>query len=86
MTVDYAKLPKLLKEARRQLSLSQEDLARKLGISFATVNRWENGRVRPSKLARVQLKAFYEDMIDRGKLVLPGEMVDIANAIIQDPY
>ncbi len=76
-------LPKLLKEVRRQLSLSQEDLARKLGISFATVNRWESGKVRPSKLARAQLKAFYEEMVDSGALVLPVRMADNACAIIQ---
>ena len=35
--------PLLVKEVRRQLALSQEDLARELGVSYATVNRWENG-------------------------------------------
>jgi len=47
-----------VKEIRKQLDLSQEDLARELGVSFATVNRWENGQVRPSKLAKAQIKAF----------------------------
>ena len=50
--------PSLVKEIRKQLDLSQEDLARELGVSFAAVNRWENGQVRPSKLARAQIKAF----------------------------
>lgn len=68
------------------MSLSQEDLARKLGISFATVNRWENGKVRPSKLARAQLKAFYEEMVDSGELVLTVDMADIASATIQGIY
>lgn len=47
-----------VKELRRKLSLSQEDLARALGVSFATVNRWENGRTNPSQLARRQFEAF----------------------------
>lgn len=34
-----------IKEARRKLALS-------LGVSFATVNRWENGKTLPSKLAQ----------------------------------
>jgi putative transcriptional regulator len=55
---------------RRQLALSQEDLARQLGVSFATVNRWEKGHSKPSRLARAQLNAFCEQMIARGKLVL----------------
>src|SRR5579859_236853 len=33
---------------RARLGLSQEQLARQLGVSFATVNRWESGRSRPS--------------------------------------
>lgn len=50
--------PSLVKEVRRQLSISQEDLARELGVSYATVNRWENGQAKPSKLARAQLESF----------------------------
>jgi putative transcriptional regulator len=46
--------PKTVKEVRRQLGLSQEELAHALGVSFATVNRWENGKTVPSKLARRQ--------------------------------
>jgi DNA-binding transcriptional regulator YiaG len=61
----------LVKEIRRQLDLSQEDLARQLGVSYATVNRWENGLSKPSKLAKAQLVAFCEKMTKRGKLVLP---------------
>lgn len=53
--------------------MSQEDLARQLGVSYATVNRWENGHSRPSKLAVAQLSAFCDRMIAEGKLVLPEE-------------
>jgi len=52
MAIDEQNLPELVKEVRRQLGISQEDLARELGVSFATVNRWENGKSKPSKLAR----------------------------------
>jgi DNA-binding transcriptional regulator YiaG len=41
---------------RTRLGLSQEDLARKIGVSYASVNRWENGQVTPSKLAKAQIK------------------------------
>ena len=61
----------LVKVLRQQLALSQEDLARQLGVSFATVNRWENGRRTPSRLAQAQLTAFCDKMIAGGKLVLP---------------
>ena len=61
----------LVKEMRRQLALSQEDLARQLGVSYATVNRWENGLSKPSKLAKAQLETFCKKMTSQGKLTLP---------------
>ena len=72
MAIDEQNLSELVKEIRRQLSLSQEDLARALGISFATVNRWENGLVKPSKLAKAQLDNFCARMTRQGKLKLTG--------------
>jgi putative transcriptional regulator len=41
----------LIKEVCVQLALSQEDWARVIGVSYATVNRWENGRFMPFKMA-----------------------------------
>lgn len=61
----------LVKEVRSQLAISQEDLAREIGVSFATVNRWENGQSKPSKLAKAQLDAFCTRMIKGGKVNLP---------------
>ena len=37
---------------REKLSISQEDLARELNVSFATVNRWENSKTKPSRMAQ----------------------------------
>ena len=45
-----------LKKLRQQQGWSQEDLARNLGVSFATVNRWENGKTKPSRLAQEKIK------------------------------
>ena len=45
--------PELVKDVRRQLGISQKELAHKLGVSFATINLWENGKTIPFKLARV---------------------------------
>ena len=50
---------KLLK-IRQNLSLSQEDLAEKLGVSFATVNRWENGHSSPRKSITETIYQLYE--------------------------
>ena len=40
---------------RNRLGVSQEDLARMIGISFATVNRWENGHSIPNKATQLRL-------------------------------
>lgn len=48
----------IIKNIRIRLELSQEELARELGICFATVNRWENGKSTPSRLALVAVKDF----------------------------
>lgn len=62
--------PETVKKIRRQLALSQEELAHALGVSFATVNRWENGRTAPSKLAMKQFTAFCAGQTRSGKLKL----------------
>lgn len=38
--------------SRKKLGMSQQNLAHALHISFATVNRWENGKTRPNQLAK----------------------------------
>ena len=52
-----------IREVPRQLALSQEDLAREPGVSYATVNRWENGRAKPSNLAKAQFDIFCNKMV-----------------------
>ena len=49
------KMQKLIKRIREYLELSQADFAEKLGVTFATINRWENGRAIPTKLAQATL-------------------------------
>ena len=57
-----------VKSIRAQLSLSQENFAHALGVSFATINRWENGKTSPSRLARKQFDQFCDDMRAQGKI------------------
>ena len=37
---------------RRRLNLTQEEFAHAIGVTVSTVNRWENGHIEPSRLAR----------------------------------
>jgi predicted ATPase/DNA-binding CsgD family transcriptional regulator/DNA-binding XRE family transcriptional regulator len=47
-----------IQRLRTRLGLSQEQLARQLGVSFATVNRWESGRTQMSARAGRALAEF----------------------------
>lgn len=42
-----ADIPALVKTLREGMGLTQEQLAREIGVAFATVNSWENGRRAP---------------------------------------
>jgi len=48
-----------IKELRDTLLISQEDLAKMLDVSFASVNRWENGRHQPTLSAKRKLKKLF---------------------------
>lgn len=45
----------LILEIRNRMNVSQENLAKMIGVSFATVNRWENGHSSPNKAAQLRL-------------------------------
>ena len=59
----------MVKEIRSKLNMSQEQLARELQVSFATVNRWENGKNSPNRMAK---KALYDFCKTKG---LEEEMI-----------
>lgn len=52
---------KLIKSIREYLGLSQTEFADKIGVTFATVNRWENGRAIPTKLAQATLYEYCKE-------------------------
>ena len=47
-----------IKRLRAKLGLTQQALADRLGVSFATVNRWENEQTKPSQLSWSHLRQF----------------------------
>jgi ribosome-binding protein aMBF1 (putative translation factor) len=65
------KRTEIVKQVRGRLGISQEDLARALHVSFATVNRWENNQTSPSRLAWRQFVGYCQEMSAKGKLTCP---------------
>ncbi|HCE6421727.1 TPA: N-6 DNA methylase [Pseudomonas aeruginosa] len=47
-----------LRAIRTELNLTQEQLAERLGVSFATVNRWEGGNSKPQRAAQEAIAAL----------------------------
>jgi putative transcriptional regulator len=45
-----------IRQLRQNLNMTQENFAHEIGVTFATVNRWENGRTTPNKVAQKVLK------------------------------
>ena len=57
-----------LRAIRATLDLTQEQLAERLGVSFATVNRWEGGTNMPQKAARATIAALATEAgVDMGE-------------------
>ncbi len=54
----------LVRELRQRLDLTQEKFAAKLGVTFPTINRWENRRAKPSPLALMQIEDLLRDRIE----------------------
>src|SRR5262245_51836663 len=52
----------IVRTLRSKLRLSQEELAQRLNTSFATINRWENGRALPQGAAREAINKLLEEV------------------------
>ena len=50
-----------LRDLRTRLRLSQEELAARLNVSFATVNRWENAKSEPQAAQKMALEKLAEE-------------------------
>lgn len=44
------------------MGLTQEQFAAKVGVTFSTVNRWENGKGTPSPLALRRIEELSEEV------------------------
>ena len=51
------------KTLRSLLGLSQEDFAHEIGVNFSPVNRWENGKMLPSRLAQTRMLEIWKCLI-----------------------
>lgn len=50
----------LVKQLRNKLIITQTELAELLGVSFASINRWENGKYEPTRLVKEKIRLICE--------------------------
>lgn len=67
MNIDYATT---IIKVRAKLNLSQTELSEMLGVSFASVNRWENGKNEPNRLVKEKIRLICEE-----KDILPVQII-----------
>jgi putative transcriptional regulator len=58
----FTDIPRLVRELRERTGLTQEKFAAKLGVTFPTISRWENGRAKPSPLALKQIADLLREL------------------------
>ena len=54
--------PIRVKDLRERLGLTQTQMAERIGVSFATVNRWENRQSKPTRLPWQQIVDLEAEM------------------------
>jgi len=59
-------MPRLVRDLRERTGLTQEKFAARLGVTFPTINRWENGRAKPSPLALKQIEDLLQNLGEQG--------------------
>jgi len=57
MNINY---PDAIVRLRAKLNISQTELAELLGVSFTSINRWENGKYEPTKIAKIKLQELFQ--------------------------
>ncbi len=54
-------LKEKVRELRRKKEWAQEDMAREMGVSLSTVQRWETRGGNPTRLARRELSRLFQE-------------------------
>lgn len=70
LVMTQPEIGKLVRSLRLETGLTQEKLAAQLGVTFPTVNRWENHRATPSPLAVEKIEKMVQRLGSRGQELL----------------
>lgn len=61
-------ISKMIRKLRTTIGLTQEQFAAKLGVTYSTINRWENNKSKPSPLAWLRIEKLQKELIRKTNL------------------
>ncbi len=67
---DRVDTAELVRETRKRLGLTQVQFAQALGVSFQSVNRWENRKTKPLPIVLKQIESQLQGIGKRGEDLL----------------
>ncbi|OYE03048.1 transcriptional regulator [Nostoc sp. 'Peltigera membranacea cyanobiont' 232] len=70
LAINQPEVGQIIRDLRLAFGLTQEQFAATLGVTYTTINRWENGRSTPSPLAMEKIEGMLEKIGDKGKDLL----------------
>lgn len=70
LAIKQAEVGQIIHDLRLLVGLTQEQFAATLGVTYTTINRWENGRSKPSPMAIKLIEQKLDEMGTQGQDLL----------------
>jgi transcriptional regulator with XRE-family HTH domain len=70
LAINQPQVGQIIRDLRLLAGLTQEQYAATLGVTYTTINRWENGHSKPSPLAMEKIEGMLGKMGDEGQDLL----------------
>ncbi|MHC5821597.1 MAG: helix-turn-helix domain-containing protein [Nostoc sp.] len=76
LAINQPEVGQIIRDLRLLTGLTQEQFAATLGVTYTTINRWENGRSKPSPLAMGKVEEMLGKMGAQGQNLLAKYLPD----------
>jgi DNA-binding transcriptional regulator YiaG len=62
LAINQPEVGQIIHDLRLAFGLTQEQFAATVGVTYTTINRWENGRSKPSPLAMEKIEEMVKEV------------------------
>ncbi len=70
LAINQPQVGQIIRDLRLLAGLTQEQYAATIGVTYTTINRWENGRSKPSPMAIKLIEQKLDEMGTQGQDLL----------------